>query len=162
MFKFRFATVLQLREDERDVARASVAEAYEALRQIEIRRDELIAERNSLDRESALRRTGILSVDRLLSEGRYERQLAAETTQVIATGVKIEAEIVRRQSLLTEANAAVRQMELLRENELAVWTELQAKIAQANLDEIAARGLRGTNPLLSLVFSADVVESEGI
>jgi flagellar export protein FliJ len=161
MFRFRFAAVQQLRENERNIARASLAEAYEALRQIEIRRDELAAERASLDRASSTRRTGTLSIDRLLSDGRYERQLAAETAQVVATVQKIEAEVARRQSLLTEANAAVRQMELLAEKELAVWNESQAKISQANLDEIAARGLRGKNPILDFAFSNDSFDDQG-
>ncbi len=162
MFKFRFATVLQLRENERGVARAAMAEAYAALRQVEARRDELVAERSLLDSDSLQRRSGTLSVDRLLSDGRYERQLAADLTQLKATAEKIEAEITRRQTMLTEANAAVRQMELLKEKEQLAWNELQAKISQANLDEIAGRGTRGKHPLLSMACNVDVVDKEGV
>ena len=142
MFKFRFETILRLRENERDVARASLGEAYEALRQIEFRRAEIAAERQALDTQSLSRRVGSLSIDRLLSDGRYERQLAMDDSQAKAAAEKIEAELVRRQSVLAMANASVRQMELLREKELAAWTQAQAKAEQANLDEVAARGRR--------------------
>lgn len=141
-FKFRFDAILRLRENERDAARASLAEAYDALRQIEIRRQELAAERKLLDAASSQRRSGSLSIDRLLSDGRYERQLAFDDSQALAAAQKIEAELTRRQAVLAAANASVRQMELLREKEIAAWTQAEAKIEQATLDEVASRGRR--------------------
>lgn len=139
-FKFRFDVIQKLRENERDVARASLAEAYEALRQIEIRREEIATERRSLDADSARRRTGTLSVDRLLSDGRFERQLAADDAQAAIAAQKIEEELARRQSVLAAANAGVRQMELLKEKDQLAWVEAQMKSEQLTLDEIASRG----------------------
>lgn len=153
MFRFRFDSIVRLRENQRDAARASLAEAYEALRQIESRQQELAEARSALDRESALRRTGTLSVDRLLSDGRYERQLAAELAQVAVTAEKIQAELIRRQTVLTEANASVRQMELLKEKEWAAYLVAQEKLAQANLDEIAGRTMRTNQSHLSMIAS---------
>jgi flagellar protein FliJ len=154
MFKYRFNAILQLRENERDAARGLVAEAFEALRQIDVRRQELRAERASLDDVSGQRRTGVLSMDRLLSDGRYERQLAAEDAQMAAASQKIELELQRRQQALANANAAVRQMEILREKEAASWEAHQAKLSQANLDEIAARRQQ-TNTRPSFTDSID-------
>lgn len=155
MFKFRFDSIVRLRENERDVARVSLAEAYEALRQIENRRQELAQVRTTLDRESGLRRTGTLSVDRLLADGRYERQLAAEVAQLTATAEKIEAELIRRQAVLAEANASVRQMELLKEKEWADYVASQERLAQANLDEIAGRSHRTNHlPMIALRLTA--------
>jgi len=145
MFKYRFKTILQLRENERDVARAQVAEAYEAIRQIAIRREAIAAERKSLGTESDHRRIGSLSMDRLLSDGRYERQLAAEDSQAVAAAESIEQELQRRQQVLSAANASVRQMEILRENDRESWNSHQAKIAQDQLDEIAARRQRSSS-----------------
>ena len=145
MFKFRFDSLVRLRENERDAARASLAEAYEAMRQIENRRMELIKAREALDQESLLRRSGRLAVDRLLSDGRYERQLTAETVQITATAEKVAAELMRRQAILAEANASVRQMELLRDRDFAAYTLAEEKAAQANLDEIAGRRHRTRN-----------------
>lgn len=142
MFKYRFNAILQLRENERDTVRGLVAEAYEALRQIELRREELRSERKNHELESSQRRAGTLSMDRLLADGRYDLQLAADDAQIVAASQKIEVELQRRQQMLADANAAVRQMEILRDNELASWNTRQAKIAQANLDEIAARRQR--------------------
>jgi len=146
MFKYRFKSILQLRENERDTVRGLVAEAYAALGQIELRRKELRLERQNLEQESGQRRAGTLSMDRLLADGRYDLQLATDDAQIVAASQKIEVELQRRQQLLADANAAVRQMEILRDNELATWNTHQAKIAQANLDEIAARRQR-TNSL---------------
>ncbi len=142
MFKFRLESLIRLRENERDVARAAVAEAYSALQQINQRLESLAKERAELDRSSLIRRQGTISVDRLLSDGRYERQIAGDVAQIRTTGERIEAEILRRQAVLAAANAGVRQIELLREKELAKWHEAQAKITQANLDEVAARRQR--------------------
>lgn len=153
MFRFRFDPIVRLRENQRDAARAALAEAYEALRQIENRQQELAEARSTLDRESALRRTGKLSVDRLLSDGRYERQLAAEVAQIAITAEKIEAELSRRQTALSEANASVRQMELLREREWAAYVLAQEKLAQANLDEIAGRAVRSVQHHRSMIAS---------
>jgi len=142
MFRFRFDAITRLRENERDAARASLGEANEAMRQIELRRKEIAEERSALERDSAQRRTGTLAVDRLLSDGRYERQLAFDDNQIVAAGQKIEEELLRRQAILAQANASVRQMELLKEREFAAWTFAQEKVEQANLDEVAARGHR--------------------
>ena len=161
MFRFRFDAITRLRENERNAARASLAEAIEAMRQIEIRRKEIADERSSLERDSAQRRTGTLAVDRLLSDGRYERQLAFDDNQIVAAGQKIEEELLRRQAILAQANAGVRQMELLKERELAAWTFKQDKMEQANLDEVAARGQR-TKQLIgnSVFFQAMANEGE--
>jgi len=152
MFRFRFDAITRLRENERNAARASLAEAIEAMRQIEIRRKEIADERSSLERDSAQRRTGTLAVDRLLSDGRYERQLAFDDNQIVAAGLKIEEELLRRQAILAQANAGVRQMELLKERELAAWTFKQDKMEQANLDEVAARGQRTKQLIGNSVF----------
>jgi flagellar export protein FliJ len=145
MFKYRFKTILQLRENERDAARAQVAEAFEALRQISIRREAIAAELKGLGNESGQRRLGTLSMDRLLSDGRYERQLAAEDSQAVAAAEKIEQELRRRQQVLSAANASVRQMEILRDKDRESWDFHQAKIAQDQMDEIAARRQRSGN-----------------
>ncbi len=149
MFRFRFQPLIQLRENERDAARSALADAFTALAQLEHRLAELEDERKSLDQQSSKQRTGAISVDRLLSHGRYERQLAAEIVQVRTTIEKVEAEIVRRQLVLTEANSGVRQMELLKQRELEAWQFAVAKTEQASMDEFASQAHRrrsvGTN-----------------
>lgn len=158
MFKFRFDVIQKMRENERDVARASLAEAYEALRQIEVRREEIAAERRSLDADSSRRRSGSLSVDRLLSDGRYERQLAADDAQAAVAAQQIEEELARRQAVLAVANASVRQMELLKEKDLAAWNAAQIKAEQSNLDEVAGRANRMKSHSMHVMQSPDAEE----
>jgi flagellar export protein FliJ len=159
-FKFRFDVIQQLRENERDIARAALAEAYEALRQIDVRRQEIAAERRSLDADSAQRRTGTLSVDRLLSDGRFERQLAADDAQAALAAEKIEAELVRRQAVLATTNASVRQMELLKEKDQLAWVEAQLKAEQSNLDEVAGRGNPVQKQLKQAILASTAGEKE--
>jgi len=142
MFKYRFQSILKLRENERDEARGLVAEAYEAIRQIESRREDLTAERTLLSQNTIQRRAGTLLMDRLLADGRYDMQLASDDAQLVVAKEKIELELHRRQQVLTNANAAVRQLEILREKEILESDAKQLKIAQRNLDEIAARRSR--------------------
>ena len=142
MFKYRFQSILKLRENERDEARGLVAEAYEAIRQIESRREDLTAERTLLGQNTIQRRAGTLLMDRLLADGRYDMQLASDDAQLVVAKEKIELELHRRQQVLTNANAAVRQLEILREKEILESDAKQLKIAQRNLDEIAARRSR--------------------
>ena len=158
-FKFRFDVIQKLRENERDVARASLAEAYEALRQIEVRREEIAAERRLLDSDSARRRTGTLSVDRLLSDGRFERQLAADDAQAALAAEKIEAELARRQAVLAAANASVRQLELLKEKDQAAWVEAQLKAEQSTLDEVAARSNQAQRRLMHAMLASETIEN---
>lgn len=158
-FKFRFDVIQQLRENDRDIARASLAEAYEALRQIEVRREEIAAERRLLDADSARRRTGTLSVDRLLSDGRFERQLAADDAQAALAAEKIEAELARRQAVLAAANASVRQMELLKEKDQLAWVEAQLKAEQSNLDEVAARGNQVQRQMKQAMLASAIEEN---
>jgi flagellar FliJ protein len=158
--KFRFETILKLRESERDEARASLAEAHEAMRQIEGRLEELTQERASLESAGSSGRTGALSVNKLLSEGRYERQLSAEIAQAKVTAEKIETEMMRRQVMLSEANAAVRQMELLKEKDLLAWSANQERITQSSLDEIAGRLGRGRSSLFDDAIPLDEPENQ--
>ncbi len=142
MAKFRFETVLRLRESERDQARSFLSEAYEALRRVEERQQELQGERNQLIADGLRRRTGMLSMESLLSDGRYELQLDAELKQLRDATAQIQAEIERRQAAVTSANTAVRQLEILKENDRKALELKHEQIVQGYMDEVAARRAR--------------------
>ncbi len=142
MPKFRFETVLRLRETERDQARSHLSEAYEALRRVEEREQQLSQERQQLLIEAQRRRTGTLSIESLLSDGRYELQLEAECRQLRDAASQIQAEIERRQAAVTAANTAVRQLEILKEHDRKAIEIKQDKLVQGYMDEVAARRAR--------------------
>lgn len=142
MAKFRFDTVLRLREAERDQARSILSEAYEALRRVEERQRELQIERTQLIADGLRRRTGVLSMESLLSDGRYELQLDSEINQLLDAASQIQAEIERRQAAVTAANTAVRQLEILKENDRLALNQKLERIVQGHMDEVAARRVR--------------------
>ncbi len=142
MAKFRFETVLRLRETERDQARSYLSEAYEALRRVEERQREIQTERNQLIADGMRRRTGVLSMESLLSDGRYELQLDAELKQLRDATAQIQAEIERRQAAVTNANTAVRQLEILKENDRKALEHKLEQVVQGYMDEVAARRAR--------------------
>ncbi len=145
MFRFRFETLIRLRQSERDTARGALAEAAEALDRIDRQRQELQRQRAGVDRISRQMRSGMVIVDNLLSHGRYVTQLAAEDAGLVTARETIQAELNRRQLRLAEAITEVKRLELLREREQRTWMLEQAKKSQASMDELAAR--RGPIPV---------------
>ncbi len=139
MFKFRFQSLLQLAVSQRDTARLSLAEAIEALGRLGQQRQQLAAQRRTLMTDQNLSRLGTLRVDGLLAQGRYERQLAMEDSQLSAAEQQIESEIERRRASLRLADTELRRLELLSEKDRIAWLARQAKSEQATLDEFAAR-----------------------
>jgi flagellar export protein FliJ len=154
MFVFRFRSLLQLAVSQRDTARSSLAEAMEALSRLQQQRQQLAAQRNALMSDESLSRLGTMRVDGLLAQGRFERQLAIEDSQLLAAEHQIEAEIDRRRAVLRIADTELRRLEMLQEKDQRAWAAGQAKAEQAMLDEIAARR---TLPADQLV---DVTESQ--
>jgi flagellar export protein FliJ len=139
MFKFRFQSLLQLAISQRDTARSSLAEALEALERLQQQRQQLAEARRSLISDPQVARVGTMRLDGLLAQGRYERQLAIETAQLVAAEAQIELEIERRRLTLQRADMELRRLELLRDRDRLGWDQRQSKAEQTMLDEIAAR-----------------------
>jgi flagellar export protein FliJ len=139
MFKFRFQSLLQLAVSQRDAARSSLAEAIEAIDRLRQQRQQLADNRQAVMTDGSLSRVGVMRVDSLLAQGRYERQLAMEDSQLLAAEKQIEAEIDRRRMTLQIADTELRRLEMLKEKDSITWNALQSKSEQAMLDEIAAR-----------------------
>ncbi len=124
--KFRFASLLQWRERQRDEAGGAVGQAVQAINRIDEQSRELqsqIAEARSL---SGQMRVGDVSVNRLLADGRFAMQLELELRSLAETKTKLSEALVARQAMLAIAEAEVKRFEKLRE----IDREREAKEAQ--------------------------------
>ena len=138
-FEFRFSTLLELRRQERDEAGIAVGQANTAIAKVneEIREKEL--ERVSLRDGSDVHRQGNVSVDALLSLGRYDLQLQAEIQALKTTLSELVTEMERRREKLVVAEAELKRFDKLRERaELEFWA-LESKRELAEADEVTTR-----------------------
>lgn len=139
-FKFRFATLLKLREAVRDARQAELNEAHQAA---EVVRENLAQVGRDIDalrahaREAASSRA--LNVDRLMESQRYELVLRVQQRQCEQQAEAVEAEIARRQEVLIEANREVRVLEKLRERLRERFRQEEERRLMAEIDEVAQR-----------------------
>lgn len=138
-FQFRFASLLQLLRQQRDQAGKEVGDAEQAIRILQQQATDLETERTGVQQVSqSLRQGAELSVDRLLNQGRYDLQLAAQLEDLRKKTKQVEDERERRLTVLREANAEVRRLERLQEKQWAQWQQAEQQRQQAALDDLAA------------------------
>jgi flagellar FliJ protein len=138
-FEFRFASILQLRRQERDQAGSAVGQANEAIARVDQQIESIGLERQSLRWSSGNNRVGSISVDALLAGGRYDLQLQAQIQSLTETRGEMLQELERRQKALTEAEAEVKRFERLEEKERAAYRVQEIRREQAEADEATAR-----------------------
>ena len=139
-FQFRLATLLRLREADRDERRAQLSDAQQA--------EAIVAGRiKEMDQEiGAIRQLGQLAaapgkidVDQLLDMQRYEIQLKIERAATEDQRQKIAQEVERRLERAIAADREVRILEKLRETQLAKHRSEEEKVDQKRFDELAGQ-----------------------
>ena len=138
-YRFRFASLLELRRRERDEAGSRVGEANEAIARVDQRVREIEIEREQNRSNESKTRSGNLSVDQLLARGRYDMQLAAEIHSLAETRVKLNVALGQRQDQLREAETEVKKFERLEELERARYKAQTDKREQGEIDETNCR-----------------------
>lgn len=140
--KFRLATLLKLRLDERDRRRNDLAQAMEAERVLQTRLADLDHEIAAVRENSAATKLGPINVDDLLQSNRYELMLRAQRKGVEGQIAQVRAEIERRRQALVEADRNVRVLEKLRERQLEAAAAEESRLEAKEFDEIALIGYR--------------------
>jgi flagellar protein FliJ len=137
-FKFRLATVLKLREADRDERRAALAEAYRVDAVLEQRLQEVAEEYDGL-KEQCRRAAGPgpVAIDRLVEAQRYEISLKYQQAQLVGQRQTVAAEIERRREALVAATGEVRVLEKLRENQAGRHRQEENLQEIKQLDEVA-------------------------
>ncbi|MGB7327213.1 MAG: flagellar export protein FliJ [Rubripirellula sp.] len=134
-FKFRFQSILDLRCRQRDEAGAAVGQANQAIARIDDQSEQVETQRLELRTQASPGRVGNVSVEGLLSVGRYEMQLQADLAQLTATRAELVRELDRRQAALIEAEAEVKRFEKLMSNERESHQTKMNVRQQADADE---------------------------
>ena len=137
-FQFRLATLLKIHRQLRDDAGIEVGKANQAISRIDEQTETLMAQRSEMLRQASESRTGAISIDSVLSYGRYDIQLQAEVNSLRETRSQLEAELERRQQVLIAAEADVKRFEKLEQDELAAYRAEQMKREQAEIDEASS------------------------
>lgn len=137
-FKFRLATLLRLREADRDERRGELAEAYRADEIMENQQKKLeadLAELAAKYREAVA--PGPVSIDRLVETQRFEILLRAQCRHLIEQRELVAAEIERRRARLVEANREVHVLEKLKERQMQRYREEEGRREVKVMDETA-------------------------
>ncbi len=139
-FTFRLATLLRLRETDRDRRRTELAEAYRADEIIHQHRRRVAGELRVLAKQARQAAgPGELDVDQLLEARRYEMVLRSQDQQLAERQQAVQAEIDQRRQALVEANREVRVLETLREKQREHHRRQENRREIKQLDETAAR-----------------------
>jgi flagellar protein FliJ len=133
--KFRFASLLQWRERQRDEAGAEVGQAIEAINRIDQQRHGILQQQNATKEDTATLLLGELSIDRLLSGGRYTMQLEMDLRQLADTREQLVQALLVRQEKLMLAEAEVKRFERLKELDREAQQKLELRREQLSLDE---------------------------
>lgn len=136
---FRFKSLLDLRRQQRDEAGAALGQANEAIAKVNTQIDEIKRERTILRDTEDVNRQGDVSVDALLSYGRYDLQLQADIGSLESTVAELTAEMNRRRTKLVEAEAELKRFEKLKEHDEAEFRALESKREHAEADEVSTR-----------------------
>lgn len=138
-FQFRFAAILDLRCRERDEAGVAVGQALEAIGRINDQLQEIQSLRDSNRQQSMQSRLGAITVDGLLSQGRYDLQLEADMHALKQTLAQLDLELARRQDELVAAESEVKRFERLEANERSAYLADQNRREQLELDDATSR-----------------------
>lgn len=138
-FTFRLATLLRLRENQRDQRRAELAQAYHADDIMNQQQEELARARAALvaTRRSAAGPGGV-DVDRLIQTQRYDLLLKTHSDQIDRQREAVAQEIELRREKLVHANRQTRILENLREKQSERFREDENRREVKVLDEVAA------------------------
>jgi flagellar FliJ protein len=134
-FQFRFESILDLRRRQRDEAGAAVGKANQAIAKIDQQKSQLQTDRQSFRDQGNVERVGSISVEALISVGRYDMQLQADIHQLDATRAELVVERDRRQTVLMDAEAEVKRYEKLKTKEREIARVRQLRLEQADADE---------------------------
>ena len=137
-FEFRLATLLRLREAERDECRTRLASAMGVEAELHTQMQQLQAKISAARRDYTAD-VGHVDVDRLLAAQRYEIVLEMDRRRLAEQQVVVAAEIETCRTALVEADRAVRVLERLRETQRERWRAEAEKQEHKLLDEIATQ-----------------------
>lgn len=135
MAKFRLATLLKIRERDRDLAAKAVQDvrlAIERLDEAQKEIDESNRQMNDARKHSSF---GAINLHQILDAQRYQMVLSAQSDQIADHKSKLNQELERRQFALVQSQKAVKSLEKLRDQRAQAADVLALAKQQERLDE---------------------------
>ena len=135
MAKFRLATLLKLRERDRDMAAKAVQDVHLAIEKLNNAQQEIDNANSQMNEARKQSSFGAINLHQILDAQRYQLVLAAQSAQIADHKGKLNQELERRQFALLQCQKAVKSLEKLRDQrDQAADVQALAK-QQERLDE---------------------------
>lgn len=134
-FRFRFESVLQLRNRQRDTAAGAVSEVRRAIEMVDGKIQELNDELAELDRQRLQSLMGSIELNPLMEVQRYQLLLIGQIQYLKQQRETLDGEQKRREAVLVKAQQAVKSFEKLEEHQREQNAKVEAERLQSRLDE---------------------------
>jgi flagellar export protein FliJ len=115
MAKFRLATLLKLRERDRDLAAKAVQDVLSAMSKLDEAQREIDQSNRDMDAYRKQASHGSINLHLILDAQRYQMVLSAQSAQIADHKSKLKQELERRQFTLVQTQQAVKSLEKLRD-----------------------------------------------
>ena len=137
-FEFRLASLLKLREAERQQRRLELAEAFRAEQLLKAQAEQLAIDLRGVEiRSRQSSSPGLVEIDRLRDTQRYKTVLESQQHLVQERTKQIEQEVHVRREALALADKEVRVLEKLRERQCDAHAAAELHSEFLQLDEAA-------------------------
>ncbi|MCU0715062.1 MAG: flagellar export protein FliJ [Pirellula sp.] len=138
MAKFRLATLLKIRERERDHAAKNVQDARMAIEKLSTQKQELLAENESMNAIRKSASVGAMNLQSILDTQRFQMVLGAQVQQIENHLGTLNQELQRREAQLLKCQQAVKSLEKLRDQRAEAAETLILQKQQERTDEWAS------------------------
>ena len=115
MAKFRLATLLKLRERDRDMAAKALQDVHLAIDKLDTAQSEIDEANSQMNEARKQSSFGAINLNQILDAQRYQMVLAAQSAQIAEHKGKLTQELERRQFALVQSQKAVKSLEKLRD-----------------------------------------------
>jgi flagellar export protein FliJ len=115
MAKFRLATLLKLREHDRDAAAKAVQDVRLAIEKLLERQREIDESNRSMDAYRKHSSNGTINLHQILNAQRFQMVLAAQSAQIADHQGKLRQELEQRQIALLQCQQAVKSLVKLKD-----------------------------------------------
>ncbi len=135
---FRLATLLRLRERDRDHAAKAVQEVHMAIGKLNDAEAEIRQINADMDAVRKDASHGMIAIRQILDAQRYQLILEAQAAEIADHQGKLQQELERRQHQLVRAQQSVKSLEKLRDQRAKAEDTLALAKQQERLDEWAS------------------------
>jgi len=135
MAKFRLATLLKIRERDRDLAAKAVQDVRLAIERLDEAQKEIDESNRLMSDARKQSSVGAINLHQILDAQRYQLVLSAQSAQIADHKGKLNQELERRQFALVQSQKAVKSLEKLRDQRVQAADVQALAKQQERLDE---------------------------